>query len=326
MGKPFHHGSIVLLIAILILVLVFILSGLQFLESTGLFGTRQEPEIPSKTIVRDGVEYFPRQDITVVLFAGIDEFGPAVDSGSYNNPGEADMVSLLIFDETEKKLDILALNRDIMLKIPVLGLGGKPAGSIHAQLALAHTYGSGLDDSGENLRDAVSDFLYGVDIDYYVTMRMDAIALLNDAVGGVKVNVTDDFSQTDPAIPMGQTVLTGQQALNFVRTRYGVGDQLNLGRMQRQEAYMRGFVSALKAGMDSSASFFLDTYDQVSDYLVTDSSAKAMGSLADRYSDYTLGDVVSIKGENVEKEYMEFHVDEKDLDRVVLHYLYAPKK
>ena len=204
MKKNRRQGKPVILIVILILVLVFLISGLQFLESTVFHPTGHQGTHSSKTIVRDGVEYFPRQDITVIMLAGIDEYGPVQSSGSYNNTGEADMVSLLIFDETNKTMDILTLNRDTMLDMPVLGIGGKEAGTVYGQLALAHTYGTGLEDSAQNLRRTVSDFLYGVYIDYYVTMHMDAISILNDAVGGVTVTVTDDFSEIDPEITAGE--------------------------------------------------------------------------------------------------------------------------
>lgn len=321
-----RRGNPVILIIILILVLVFIISGLQFLESTDFHPTGATIGSDSKTIVRDGVEYFPRQDIMVILLAGIDEYGPVQSSESYNNSGEADMVSLLIFDETNETIHMLSLNRDTMLDIPVLGIGGKQAGTIQGQLALAHTYGSGLEDSAKNLRETVSDFLYGVHIDYYVTMNMDAISILNDAVGGVPVTVTDDFSAIDPAITMGEVTLRGEQAVTFVRTRQGLGDQLNLTRMERQKEYMASFVDALKASMDSSTSFVVNTYDAVDEYMVTDCSVKTMASFADRYADYTMGDMVSIQGENVKGEqYMEYHVDEDALDDTILKYLYAPK-
>lgn len=321
-----RRKNTVILIAILILVLVFIFSGLQFLESTVFHSTGATLGGDTKTIVRDGVEYFPRQDITVILLAGIDEYGPVTGSDSYNNSGEADMVSLLIFDEKVNAIHMLSLNRDTMLEVPVLGIGGKQAGTIYGQLALAHTYGSGLEDSAENLRDAVSDFLYGIHIDYYVNMNMDAIAVLNDAVGGVQVTVTDDFSGIDPTITMGEVTLKGEQAITFVRTRQGLGDQLNLTRMERQQKYMSSFIDALKASMEASSSFVVNTYDAVDEYMVTDCSVKAMTAFADRYAAYTLGDVVSIKGENVNGEkYMEYHVDEEALDQVILQYLYAPK-
>lgn len=316
-----------MLIVILILVLVFLISGLQFLESTVFHPESTGTQTERKTIVRDGVEYFPRLDTTVVLIAGIDETGPVTSSGSYNNSGEADVVSLLIFDQTNKTVDILTLNRDTMLEMPILGVNGREAGTAYGQLALAHTYGSGLEDSGENLRNTVSDFLYGIDIDYYMTMNMDAISVFTDAVGGVQVTVTDDFSEIDPDITMGEMTLTGEQALSFVRTRYGLGDQLNVTRMQRQREYMIGFMEALKKSMEASSSFALKTYEQVSPYIVTDCSSTAMTALANRCAGYTLGDVVTIEGENVKGEkYMEYHVDEEKLDQVILKYLYAPKK
>lgn len=326
MKKDNRRGRPVLLIVILILVLVFVISGLQFLESTVFHPTGTTESQNRKTIVRDGISYFPRQDMTVILLAGIDEFGPVTDSGSYNNTGEADMVTLLVFDETSKALDVLTLNRDTMLDMPILGIGGKEAGTIHGQLALAHTYGSGLEDSAVNLRKTVSNFLYGVHIDYYVTMHMDAISILNDLVGGVKVNVTDDFSEIDPAIGMGEVVLKGEQAITYVRTRQGLGDQLNVTRMQRQREYMVGFLHALKEQISDSATFALDAYNKTSDYAVTDCSSSAITALANRLIGYELRDVVSIEGQNVAGErYMEYHVDKDALDRVILKYLYEPK-
>ena len=316
-----------LLIVILILVLVFVISGLQFLESTVFHPSSASQEYQRKTIVRDGVEYFPRQDVTVILLAGIDEFGPATDSGSYNNSGEADVVSLLIFDESNKTLDVVSLNRDTMLDMPILGIGGKEAGTIHGQLALAHTYGSGLEDSAVNLRKTVSNYLYGIQIDYYVTLRMDAITRLNDLVGGVKVNVTDDFSAIDPSIPMGETVLTGEQAITYVRTRQGLGDQLNVTRMARQREYMVGFLKALRDSISDSATFALDAYEKTKEYVVTDCTTSGLTALVNRLVGYELEDVVSIEGQNVAGEqFMEYHVTQEDLDKVVLKYLYAPKK
>ena len=321
-----RKGNLALLIVILLLVLVFLYSGLRFLESTVFHRADTPTETVSKTILRDGVAYFPRQDITVILLAGIDESGPVKESASYNNTGEADMISLLIFDHTAEVINIINLNRDTMMDIPVLGIGGRQAGTIYGQLALAHTYGSGLEDSCENLRTAVSEFLYGLQIDYYVSMNMDAIAMLNDAVGGVTVEVTDDFSQVDSTIPQGTVTLRGQQAITFVRTRQGVGNQMNVTRMERQKEYMGGFMEAIKARQEEGSEFVLNTYRQVADYMVTDCSATTITSLVDRYGDYALSQVISPEGENVKGEkYMEFYPDEEALDRLILEYLYAPK-
>lgn len=328
MKKSNKLAQIVIFAAILLLVLVFLYSGLQILEST-IFnkGNVAQQSEDRKTIVRDGVEYYQRQDITTILLAGIDETGPMQANASYNNSGEADMVCLIIFDEKREQVEVLNLNRDTMLEIPVLGLSGKPAGTIYGQLALAHTYGSGLADSSQNLQNTVSDLFYGMSIDYYITLNMDAIAKLNDAVGGVTVTVTDDFSEVDPTISMGEVTLQGQQAVSFVRTRQGLGTQLNVSRMERHKEYMAGFVEAFKAKMNADSSFVASAFAEAGDYMVTDCSVNVLSALLDQYSDYELGSIVSLEGENVKGEkYMEYYLDEDDLDRVILEYLFAPKK
>ena len=93
--------KILIVVTALILVMVAIYSGLQILESAVFQPTPETETVStSKTITRNGVRYFPRQDITVFLVMGIDEYGPVKDSMSYNNRGEADVVLLAIFDET----------------------------------------------------------------------------------------------------------------------------------------------------------------------------------------------------------------------------------
>ncbi len=327
MKKHKYTKDIVFFSVILILILVMLYSGLRILESTVLYhGTGQETDYAAKTIRVDGVSYFPRQDITVVLVMGIDRYGAVQDSGFYTNTGAADVDVLVIFDETAQKIDLLYLNRDTMLEMPVLGLGGKKAGSVFGQLALAHTYGGGLDNSCENTRDAISDFLGGVQIDYYLSLNMDAIAILNDAVGGVRVNVTEDFSAVDPSITRGEITLTGEQALHYVQTRKDVGDQLNLTRMERQKDYIRGFSDALHKKQEANSSFVLSMFKQVSPYLVTDCSNVMFSTLAGKYAYYEVDRILSPKGENVMGEkYFEFYVDEDDLFRMVLDLFYAPK-
>lgn len=328
MSKRRRSMRIAFVSIVLILVLVMIYSGLQVLESTVFhIGSGQSSAVTRKTIERDGVAYFPRQDITVILVMGIDEEGPVVSSGSYRNTGEVDMAAVVVLDQADSTYSILCLNRDTMLNMPVLGLGGKQAGTYYGQLALSHTYGSGLEDSAENTRKAVSDFLYGLNIDYYLAINMDAIEILNDAVGGVTVNVTDDFSLVDPTIGKGQVTLKGTQALSFVRSRKDVGTQMNLSRMARHREYMNGLALALTESVRQSDSFVTSVYDQMSEYMVTDCSVNAVSGLMQRCADYTLKENISLEGENIlGEEYYEFHVDEEKLDELILRLFYAPKQ
>ena len=312
---------------ILLLILVAIVSLTQVVQHWVWGDDSGGQGSDTKTVIKDGVAYFPRQDITVVLVTGIDQQGKVQSSGSYNNHGAADMVMLLIMDDANEKYDVLYLNRDTMLTMPVLGVGGKPAGTYFGQLALSHTYGSGLEDSCENTRQAVSDFLMGIRIDYYVSMNMDAVSILTDAVGGVTVEVEEDFSAVDPSITMGTVTLNGAQALNYVRTRKDVGDQLNLSRIDRQQKFVDGFKEAYRQCEGSDAAFFTTTYESVAEYLVTDCTMTTISNLCSRLGEYEFRQVYTVEGENVKGEkYYEFYADEEKLEDLTLQVFYAPKK
>lgn len=316
--------KIALVCVALALISVILYSGLQLLESTVFYREQNEWTGESKTIERDGVKYFPRQDITVVMVLGINRRGPVAPT-PVNEGGAADMITLIIFDEKDQTYSLLSVNRDSMINIPVLDEKGNICGTYFGQAAFAHTYGTGMDDSSENTRKAVSNFLHGITIDHYVTLNMDVIAILNDAVGGVTVNVTDDFSAVDDTLKKGEQKLTGEQAVSFVQSRFHVGDELNTSRIRRQQEYMENFMPLLDEKMEKDSTFVLKTFEELSKYIVTDCSANVLSSLAERYGDYTQKENVTPAGENVVGEYMEFYVDEEKLDELVVRLFYAPK-
>lgn len=319
--------SVLYVLIFLLLVAGLIFSGLRFLESTVYSGNSDEVnEWENKTLVIDGVEYFPRQDITVVMLLGIDEEGPVLSSGSYRNHGEADAVMLLILNHADDRIDMLCLNRDTMVQMPVLGIDGRVSGTAYAQLALSHTYGEGLEDSCENTQKTIEALLNNIVIDHYIAMNLDGITIVNDAVGGVTVTITDDFSEVDSSLEMGEITLFGQQALTYVQTRKEIGNQLNISRMERHREYMDGLLKAIKEKTAEDDAFATQLYEQVSDYIVTDCSVNVISGMMNRCVDYTLGEIITPAGENVlSKEYYEFYVNEEELNKLVLRLFYAPK-
>lgn len=326
MSRKGYNRQLGLLAVVSVITLIVLICSVMVVDHLA-YPDMPGDEYERKTLWLDGVSYFPRQDIRVFLLMGIDRSGPVVDSGSYKNEGAADVVLLLIFDETNKEYSVLALNRDTMVEMPILGLGGKRAGSITAQLALSHTYGNGLRQSCENTKETVSEMLYGVPIHQYISMNMDVISVLTDAVGGVKVNVQDDFSMFDDSIHKGEMVLNGEQAYLFVRTRKDVGDQLNISRMSRHEEFMRGFVDAFHTNIGKDVSKAMEVYEQIKQYVVTDCSDQVMTELLGRFYDYEFVDVLSPAGNNVAgEEYMEFYLDQDSYYRLILSLLFAPKK
>ena len=310
---------------VLALLLLILYSGFRVLESTVFLDAPPETQAESKTIEKAGVKYFPRKDMTVLMLMGINREGK-VQPTAFNHGGAVDMVNLVIFDEEREQYHVLSLNRDMMVNMPALNQHGKAVDTYYGQLAYAHTYGDGMAISCENVRKTVSDLLYGLDIDYYLAMNMDTIGILNDAVGGVTVEVTDDFSGVSADLPMGTVKLTGDQAVTFVQARWGVGDQLNLSRMARQKEYMEHFMESLGRTLEKQSDFAEKTYGKIVDFVVTDCTVQILSRLEKDYRDYTPGRFCSVEGENVlGEEYYEFYPDADALDELILDLFYAPK-
>jgi anionic cell wall polymer biosynthesis LytR-Cps2A-Psr (LCP) family protein len=156
---------------------------------------------------------------------------------------------------------------------------------------------------------------------------MDAIPILNDAVGGVTVTVTDDFAKVNPSITMGELTLKGDQVIDYVRTRKDVGDQKNVTRMKRQREYVDSFLKALYGKAHDNAEFLIATYEKLAPYIVTDCSVNTLSAMVERYSDFTIADAVTPEGDNIiANDHYEFHVDEEKLDELIVELFYAPKK
>ncbi len=114
--------------------------------------------------------------------------------------------------------------------------------------------------------------LTGVGVDHYAEINLLGFSLLTEAVGGVQVclrePVRDEFSGAN--FPAGPQVISGPDALAFVRQRHGLprGD---LDRIVRQQAYLAALVDkALTAGTLSSPGRIRQLIDATQQSLVLD--------------------------------------------------------
>lgn len=273
----------------------------------------------------NGTAYARREDLETVLLLGVDKFEGETPEGYVNNQ-QTDFLLLLVMDKENETCTPIQLNRDTMTQIQILGVTGEPAGTFTGQLALAHTYGSGEEDSCENTVLAVSNLLYGMEIDHYVSLTMDGVALLNDLVGGVTVEVLDDFSGIDDSLVQGETVtLKGQQALTYVRSRGGLEDSSNLHRMERQRQYLSALQQQLKRASQQDSGFTLDALLQLNEYMVSDCTVNQLSDLGDSLAAYQVSDILTAPGDAQEgEEFMEFTVDEDALQQLVMDVFYEP--
>lgn len=270
----------------------------------------------------DGAWYRKRDDVETVLLIGIDK--AAVDEtmsvqGEYE---QSDFLMLLVIDKAAKSSVVLHINRDTMTEIQMLSDSGRVEGRATVQITLAHTFGGQPEIRCRNAAEAVSNLLYGVDIDHYVSLAMDGVAVLNDLVGGVTLEVMDDFPGT--GWTEGETItLMGQQALTYVRARMGMEDPSNVRRMERQRQYLEALQDQLLMKLDGGQEFTSSVLMELNDYIVTNCSVEQLSRLADTMKECGKTEYRSLEGEaELVGKFMQFHVDEDALQRTVMELFY----
>lgn len=273
----------------------------------------------------EGTNYRPKRRLTTVLLIGTDTTNETEVNASFRDGGQADFLLLLVFDENEKTIRPVQINRDTMTEIRAFSEFGQETGLWKAQICLAHSFGDGKEQSCKLTVDAVSRYLKDIQIDGYVAMNLDGISAFNDALGGITVTLEEDFSAYDSTMLQGTTItLHGKQAEYYTRMRYNIGDQTNASRMLRQETYIKQAAIRFKEKIEATPSFAEAVYWELNPYIVTDMTQGRMINLASLASHYQVFEMLEIDGTGSlgDSGYIEFYPDDKAVWETVLSLFY----
>ncbi|MBQ5601985.1 MAG: LCP family protein [Clostridia bacterium] len=314
------------------LVIVFLVSAALFLLA--LWENRQGkfPETGNEDgiIEYNGKEYVPRDNIETFLVLGLDKYDGQDSSDSHESGVQADFLMLFVFNNETKQATAIHINRDTITKVNKLAIGGTAVVETYMrQIALAYNY---VDDDNDKIRcrntkDSVEYLLNGIKVDHYLSLTMDAVSASCDLVGGVEVTVLDDFTGIDDTLVKGETVnLTGEQALRYVRSRYGLEDSTNTNRMKRQQQYLNALYDKTVSLIEADNEFILKLVDTMDEYVVYDSSDKKMQKYAEKFKEYEFLGIKEIDGEAKRgEEFMEFYSNEESIKKLVVELFYIPK-
>lgn len=276
----------------------------------------------------NGEWYEEREGLTTWLFIGIDKYYNELEDDVQTMSTQADYLILYIFDDINETYQTIHINRDSMVDINTMTLDGSTIiGEVFAQITLAFTYGADENAASENVMNAASRLLYDIEIDNYLTFTMDVVPIITDMVGGVELEILDDYSHIYPEMIEGETVtLNGEQALSYIQTRGGIADQTNLERMERQAQFMAALEEAVREKRESDDGFYLSVVMAIVDYLFSDSTLDSLSDVIDKYSSYENTDNYVIDGEAITgDDYIEYYVDESSLQELVVELFYEKK-
>ncbi len=248
-------------------------------------------------------EIYMLNNVETYLIAGLDKYQNDKTEFNYagRNNNQADFMVLLVVNKSTRKIDFISVNRDTLAVVDVPADKYGTAKQVTEQICLAHTYGDGKQESGENLRRAVSRLFYNVRVDHYLTMTMEAVDAITDYIGGVSISLgeNEDLTNVDPEWQAGETVtLSGEKALKFIRYRDTDSDGSNAVRIDRQSRFLKAMLKTV-GEKKWSQKYLLGAYEAVEGYTVSDygNVDDLLGDLKEMFEAfgmYEYGDVVNI--------------------------------
>ncbi|MGA1811355.1 LCP family protein [Frondihabitans sp. 4ASC-45] len=140
----------------------------------------------------------------------------------------------------------VSIPRDLVVPIPACekedGTGTNSAMSAQP-INSAYSYG-GLNCVVQTVKG-----LTGLDIPFAGLISFNGVIEMSNAIGGVPVCVNKPISDpyTDLNLPAGTSTLQGDEALAFLRTRHGIGDGSDLGRISSQQVYLSSMLRTIKS-------------------------------------------------------------------------------
>ncbi|MBF9072343.1 LCP family protein [Streptacidiphilus sp. NEAU-YB345] len=172
-----------------------------------------------------------------------------------NSLPHADVEMLVHLSADRSNASVLSIPRDTSVEISACTDSSGVLHPAHRDIITdSLNYGPGCTvDTWEDLTH--------IHIDHYMMIDFSGVVQMADAIGGVSVctkeNVRDSEVYTDATgthdigshleLSAGTHVITGQQALEWLRTRHAWGDGSDIGRTKAQHLYLNSMVRSMKS-------------------------------------------------------------------------------
>lgn len=274
----------------------------------------------SKTVVYNGAKYAYNDNMTSILFIGIDR--EKINDTSVNGANsQADALFLAAIDTKNGAAKIIPISRDTIAEVGTYSSSGKYLSVEKMQICLAYAYGDGKETSCKNTALSVSRLLYGIPVDTYFCIDWSAVSVLTSTIGGVTVPEYDSNWK-----PTGKTTtLTSKNAMDYLRLRDTKSLNSNDNRVERQTNFVKAFGAKAIQMTKQDLSVPLNLYKTLSKYSITNLDASKVTYLSSVFIDGGASVTYdSIAGETKQGEkFAEFYPDEKQMYQLVLDTFYT---
>lgn len=169
---------------------------------------------------------------------------------TFDGPPLADVQMLLHLSADRSNVSVVSMPRDTMLRIPECR--DPDTGKVYRESLFSQTNES-LNRGGPGCTVATWVELTGIPIDHFMMIDFAGVVSMADAIGGVPVCVDKNIESRTPTgegsglkLAEGTHPIKGEQALQWLRTRYGWVGGTDLERAKAQHMYMNSMVRELR--------------------------------------------------------------------------------
>ncbi|WDH79279.1 LCP family protein [Microbacterium esteraromaticum] len=242
-----------------IAVVVVLVSGVGVL---GFVAASLTGSVSANAVELDGQKELP-PDIAAyeggfdILLTGVDtcedKYAHLFGERCEKRTGDATLndVNLLVHVSAEpRRVTAVSFPRDLMVGIPECTDANGTTRSAMSKQPLNAAYEHGGEKGGLNCVAKTISTLTGEDIEFAAKLTFGGVIEITDAIGGVDVCLANPIkdSATGLDLAAGEHTVQGLQALQFLRTRKGVGDGSDLGRIGNQQQYMSSLARKMISG------------------------------------------------------------------------------
>ncbi|MGW1063155.1 LCP family protein [Streptomyces aureus] len=216
-----------------------------------------------------------------ILVLGSDSRSGAANAklgGGDSSGARSDTAMVVHIDAGRTRATVVSIPRDTLVTRPScpLASGGSTAVTYGAMFNSAYSVG------GPVCAVKTAESLTGVRMDHYLEIDFAGFAKLVNALGGVTVTTGQDIDDDKSHLHLvaGTHRLNGKQALALARTRHGIGDGSDLGRIGLQQKLVKALLRQISsAGLLSDPVKLYDVANAVTGSLTTDTGLDSLGEL-----------------------------------------------
>ncbi|TWV57170.1 LytR family transcriptional regulator [Streptomyces misionensis] len=218
-----------------------------------------------------------------ILVLGSDSRSGAADrelGGGDSEGARSDTAMVVHIDPGRTAATVVSIPRDTLVTRPSCPL---PSGGETAP-AYGSMFNSAFSVGGPVCAVKTVESVTGVRMDHFVEIDFAGFARLVDALGGVDVTTGQDIDDDKSHLHLkaGPHHLDGKQALALARTRHGIGDGSDLGRIGLQQLLVKALLERI-SGTDllTDPAKLYQVADAVTASITTDTGLDSLAELTE---------------------------------------------